>query len=738
MVGREALRDQLWAHLGEVTAGGPLRVVSVCGAEGQGKTRLCRWLCERASELDLATPLWIEHHPDRGLGLFVEQLLGGQDPKRALRTLRIQYGDGIDPEVVRALCQPSQPMAERRTALTRLIEAMARIRPVLLVIDEVASQDDAVALADALSELPELPILVLVCGEATGLALIDHEVHLDPMTPGEIHHLIEALVGIHDGLTSVVQNRARGNPGVVEVLVQHLIHERQLVPGPSGFRLASGARPHVPKDLTAAWSDRLMHAMEGLDDTAWIGIQIAAVLGHHVDPDEWLACEQGSQAGLDALVEAGLLHVARHGWDFAHPLVVATILDRAAQEGRLEAHHRTCARAVRDPERHAVHLFRAGAYQDCLVALVAPIRTQQSGPRRSVALLDLYDQALDALEVDDDDARRAHVLHRRINPALSLGNRSEAQRCIDRLRAHRHRAGWAGPATWALVYQAILSPGHSPQTLKRLEAAWIEAQDLPRGDLHANLERMLASTLVRMGRHTEADHWIQQALTIQAPPADETVDPMTRLFIEIWDAAKAPNLMSFIWRDLADLRTQQRRPREAVAAAQRALAFPNQRLETQSYAMVQLGKAYRMMGDLNKAEATLVQVTSVHALPRAWASMEMAILHLIRGDFAAARRQLHETLQQVARFSQHEIRATALLVDTVIAAGLADWNGYDRSIEQATSLLRKLDNWDVDIPDLARRARDMAASHPARAAAAEALLAGPKPGSADPPTDQEG
>ena len=721
MIGREAQRDQLWRHLGEVTSEGCLRVVSILGEEGQGKTRLCRWLCDRASEMSLATPLWVEHLDVRGLGLWVERLMGGRDPKRALRALQIQYGDRIEPDVVSELCKPLLSMAPRRAMLVRLIEGVARVRPVVLIIDDATSQEEAVSLVLALRMLREIGVLVVVCGDVPTLAPIEHEVRLDPMTPHEVHRLIETWVGVEEGLTSAVQIRSRGNPGVVQAVIQHWIHQGHLEPSPSGFRVASGVEPTVPADLTAVWSKQLMGAMAGLPDHAWVGVEIAAVLGHHVDHEEWLDCGAGSHRGLDALVEARLLRPTKGGWEFAHPLVVFAILDHAERTGRLKAHHATCAARVHDPDRHAVHLFRAGEYEAALGALVVAIRAERRGCRGTVALLNLYDEALDALSVPDDDARRAHVLHRRINLALNLGNRFEAQRCIDELRARRTRPGWAAPATWALLAWAMLAPVSSPEQLKRLQAAWTEARGLPRGHLHINTERMLADAFNRLGRHVEADHWIQQALTIQPPSEDETVDPMTRLFVETWDAAKAPNVMSYAWRALADLRTQQRRPREAIEAAQRALEFPHQQLVAKSYARVQMGKAYRMLGDLPQAEAQFMKVLAIdRAFTGVWATMEMSYLQLIQGNLSEARRWLYGTERQVRR--NPHFGATVLLVDAAIAAGLSDWSRYDQSIERAATVLNTLAFWDVDVPDLAIRARDFATAYPQRAAKAEALI----------------
>ncbi|MEC9073186.1 MAG: serine/threonine-protein kinase, partial [Myxococcota bacterium] len=65
IVGRERERDRLWSLLQYVVSTGRLKTVLLDGATGTGKSRLARWVCERAHEVGAASVMTIRHAPSQ-------------------------------------------------------------------------------------------------------------------------------------------------------------------------------------------------------------------------------------------------------------------------------------------------------------------------------------------------------------------------------------------------------------------------------------------------------------------------------------------------------------------------------------------------------------------------------------------------------------------------------------------------------------------------------------------------
>lgn len=382
-VGREDERDVLWDALLRVVEVGGARGVVLQGSAGVGKSKLARWLCERALELDAAVVLDATHgHPasaSDGLDPMFRRHLRLAGLSRPEVAERVQAVLGVtQPQSVGAITELLKPLAvdeapagvvtvqlaapaKRRAAVVELLGHIAAGRRMVLWLDDVQWGEEALALAEQLLASSDLDVLVLmtVRSEALGehpesaaalSALAERAdvltVSVDPLTGEDRLGLIEELVGLSGVAASQVADRTAGNPLFAVQLVGDWVERGILVPAPGGFALAPGAEVPIPDAIHELWAGRLVRLLRGRPSDARAALELAALLGVEVDVEEWAAvCGKAEIPVPHALVEdmerSGLALAGKEdGWVFPHRMLAESILRIAREQKRLAAAQR--------------------------------------------------------------------------------------------------------------------------------------------------------------------------------------------------------------------------------------------------------------------------------------------------------------------------------------------------------------------------------------------------------------
>jgi hypothetical protein len=447
MVGRQAERDRLWEALVEVNQAWAPRAVLVHGAAGLGKTRLVRWLAERAHELGAA---------------HVVTFNGDAEAARA----RAEQG--------------------------------ASERPVVLLLDDVHASEAAIAFAASFFTEPlGIPVLVLMTARAEGLAGAEPaaqalatlaaqidivRVELAPLDRHESNALLRNAMGLVPPLAHRMAECAAGNPGVAVDTLNHLLARGALRSEPTGFDAPPAVPLTLPEAALQAWDRRITEVERHFAADASVGIQLeaAAVLGAQVDEAEWEAVvgDLGHKPApmlIERLVRERLaapVEVPGDAlvWRFAHAYVREALLARARAAGRLRTLHLAAARratagagGVPLEERLATHHTGAGEPEAALTAwLQAAERRAMSGDWPSVLGVAVRATgALAAMAGAPGDARRLAVEVWKARAVLRGASgldgrtaRADAARRLDRVIDEAQDRGWTEVLVQALLARA--------------------------------------------------------------------------------------------------------------------------------------------------------------------------------------------------------------------------------------------------------------------------------------------
>ncbi len=400
LVGRTHTRDALWRQLAAAVKGG-VRGAVLRGLAGVGKSRLSRWLCERAHEVGAATILTVEHEriagPRTGLGGMVARHLGaeGLDRPRTEVRARSWLRDGDDNEVL-SLTEIAHPAPkdapgplvrfsgarERHGALASFLERVCAKRPVILWIDDAQWGLDALQFAvRLLEEHTELHLMIaltvrddLIESEsaiAEQLEIVEsylRSYEIGPLPPSERPTLVRHLLGLSGALAAEVERRTAGNPMFAVQLVGDWVDRELLVAGDKGFQLRDGATMDLPPNIRAVWDLQIARLMADRAEADGLAIEVAAVLGVTIDPKEWAAvcAELGlavSDDLVDALVRQRLISASdpRGQRRFNHGLLQESLERKAEDAGRITSIHRACAVTLPGLEVRG-NLARAGRH----------------------------------------------------------------------------------------------------------------------------------------------------------------------------------------------------------------------------------------------------------------------------------------------------------------------------------------------------------------------------------------
>jgi len=356
LIGRERELAVLEREYRKAAARRTLRAVTLLGAPGIGKSRLAREFAARVAAADEAEARFARCRPYGDVSAFrpLREAVGSRE--EVLAALR---GDEDAEEIAVRLdavlgSETTAPVDEVPWAFRRFCEALARERPLVLVVDDLHWA--APPLLDLVEHLATrssgAPVLLLCAardelGERT---LAGDRILVEPLSVEETDSLANHLAA--DGLDDETRTRlvavAEGNPLFLEQLLAHAAETGSIDP------------PPTLRALLAARLDRLGPGERAvLDGAAVVGRDFATA-----DVADLLDADAAPTAvrHLHALEERGFVRVRDQRARFRHALIHDAAYRAVPKELRAELHERYAdVLAGREAEDELIgyHLERA-------------------------------------------------------------------------------------------------------------------------------------------------------------------------------------------------------------------------------------------------------------------------------------------------------------------------------------------------------------------------------------------
>jgi class 3 adenylate cyclase/tetratricopeptide (TPR) repeat protein len=388
MVGRELERELLLRVFERAAAEQSCHLISVLGTGGVGKSRLVEEfvgaLGGRAAVLRANCPQLGDSVTVWPMVEIVRQAAGissADTPERARsRVAELVHGDERRELVTERVAQvlgvghDAERPEDTLWALHRMLQALARRRPLVIVIDDLQWADTV--LLDAIEQLTDLSgdtPLLLVCiarpdelfprragwpgGKPNAMSL-----RLSPLGEREGEQLVGHLLGgrVDPEVHALITERAQGYPLIVEELVANLRDEGRLQARDGRWVLQLDAtdvhargRLSIPTSIHALLQARL----ERLEAPGRAIIEAASVVGEQFHVGDVQALVRALDpaevsAALEELVRLDLVWPDRGyasvplppgsgaGYRFRHPMIQSVAYERMPEDRRADLHER--------------------------------------------------------------------------------------------------------------------------------------------------------------------------------------------------------------------------------------------------------------------------------------------------------------------------------------------------------------------------------------------------------------
>ncbi len=325
-VGRDGERDYLVSLFEKATGTSSPQVVLVLGDPGIGKTRLVQELFAHVDGLPAMTT-WREGHcvpygesrtfrALRGIVMAHAGILEGDDAPAVEERLRQAVPEGPEHQWLvdrlRPLVGLEALQADREehfAAWMKFFEALARRRPLVLIVEDMHWASDAMlAFVEYFSLHVGAVPLLLVCTARPQLfersapfAASEGRVTriwLERLTDEDTSRLVRSLpetAGVGEALIELVVRRAEGNPFFAEELARLLVYATPFDPGG-----APGGGLALPRSIQAVIAARV----DALSAAAKTALADAAVMGQTFWTGALIALASGESPAVDeALIE---------------------------------------------------------------------------------------------------------------------------------------------------------------------------------------------------------------------------------------------------------------------------------------------------------------------------------------------------------------------------------------------------------------------------------------------------
>jgi serine/threonine protein kinase/tetratricopeptide (TPR) repeat protein len=633
-VDREPARDLLWSSLRETAKTGKPRGVVVRGLAGRGKSRVVRWMSERAHETAGVETLAAFHGPGGSPLALTNMILdhcNGHDLDReqlcnrfAARYPRLNEDSmsrladlAVDP-TLRAV----MPALERNLLLERVLSSRADDRPVIVWLDDAIWGDDAMSLAEhLLQEGMNAPVLVVLTVRdeavddapeaAARIARLESRdsvgsIRLDALSRRDQRELVGKMVGLTGELAARVVECTSGNPLFAVQLVGDLVQREQLEATPMGVDLVADALP-MPATMQALWSrriDEVLEAFAGERDVLQM-LVVAAALGERVVQSEWEDVLEriglGSPAGIvDALVRRRLARRLEAGWRFSHGLLRECLEDKARSDGRWIAANAACAAwlAAQEPAGPLDHWrlarlgrFRVqandeiGGFEALFEASWHAVHAEEMS--LAVALVDDARVLADSIELAEHDERRGLLHVRRL---LAQRYKIPLEKTVERARnlvVEAAKKGWPSVEAEArmLIGTRLAGMGQHDEALEHQRAAKTLLEEAGEESRALHAAGLMAYTMWFSNRREEA-----LALQHEVATRRQAIGDLSAM-------ASDMDKLGFMYADSDPERARQYYLRGVELSQQLG------RRELQAHIVDGLGRVAEKLGDYDEAKA---------------------------------------------------------------------------------------------------------------------------------------
>ncbi len=708
MIGRGREQELLRQLFERAAAEGTCHLVSVLGSAGVGKSRLVdefvAGLGDQASVLRGHCPafgdsvtLWPMVEIVRQAAAIAPDDSAEQARARLAGLLAgVERGNLVTERIAQllGLGQDTGLPEDTFWALERLLETLARRRPLVLVIDDLQwAHPILLDAVEHVAEYADAP-LVLLCmarpdelfarraqwpgGKANALSFL-----LSPLPEREGEQLVVHLLGgrVDQAVQAYVYEWAEGNPLLVEELVTNLRDEGRLraVDGRWTLKVESEeAADRRGRTVPTSIHALLLARLDRLGPHGRAVIEPAAVVGQqfHLGDVEALHPEAPAAelaTGLQELVRLDLIR-ADHGptsaplppnsgpgYRFRHATIKTVAYERLPDDRRAELHERYADWLERETEDRRSqfdeivghHFYEAYRYARRLdpggdqmkkLARRAGERYAVAGQRAAVRGDTRLVQAWLGRAVRLLPAE--HPLRLSALPPLaeaqqSAGKLTEATRAYQELARSATAVGNEGLALHATIGRLGITAVHDPRQFLQegrdeVELAIAAFERLGDRLGLAKAWHLLAYLDWTRGRLTQAEAAAERARAL----AREAKDPG-------WEAnAIGMHCLTLYWGPLP-LEVVERRSREALAEAERSGVSS---LAATAYRVLARVAAHR--GDLDEARRFVEAATAItreegSLLPRAVDCISRAMVDMLAGDLPAAEEVLRNGYRQL-------------------------------------------------------------------------------------------
>ena len=788
LVGRQSEQDRLWEALGRADVDGRGTALLLRGPTGIGATRLADWLGHTAAESLGAAYLRAEHDGSgEALPRMVARHLRCQGLDRAETLSRChqqleQVGvedeweagaltDLVSAEDPEAGAVKLSGPAERHGLLRRLLERATADRPAVLLLDDVVRSPDTVVLVEHLvASWEHRPCRLVVLMTATDdgcsqhpdqaarlQAMVDDgrcgELRLGQLPSRAMRTLVQGLLRLEGSLAADVEARSDGRPLFAVGLVADWVQRGLLVPGPTGLRLAEGARAELPDGIHALWQARLDALLQQLSGETRVALEILGALGGDTELDVWLeVCRRSgaplSQEVLPGLVDRNLARPEGDGWSLSASTLAESLRMGAEAEGRQAGHHELAAEVLAGHldrggtarwERIGEHLLQARRPEPAWDWLTqAALRWRDAGEyARGLACITGAVRALEEEGIDERDPRAAETLGWRAALLRLSGETRAAERLaaqVDRLAAERLDDGLPGDKAerWRRARaEAVCLRGILARDAARYERAEQHLADATGiygalADMTGLARAVAARAWMARDRaeFSEAERLFEEAHDLYeaacdaggaatcleglADTARRTGEPdrAVELFGQAIDLAGSlghTRSVASMRQSLAQVLVARGELEEAFELQSLAHAFWERLGAPQALAISHnaLGEAQRALGQRAEAEENyrralaLFEVSGSHLRFLPMANLTQMLMH--DGLFDDAALLLAQCEQEVRQHRRRSYQVFLAVLRLPCTAAAGAWDRWDRQLPEARDLLRELGAVDRDV-----------------------------------------